>query len=58
MEKKGDDYLNAINRLIGLGIRPDCAIATVNWFLNRGDHEGLENYIENIRTRQVKVSER
>lgn len=50
--------MNAINRLIGLGIRPDCAIATVNWFLNRGDHEGLENYIENIRTRQVKVSER
>ena len=50
--------MNAINRLIGLGIRPDCAIATVSWFLNRGDHEGLENYIENIRTRQVKVSER
>lgn len=50
--------MDSISRLICLGIRPDCAVDTVNWFLNRGDEQGLEQYIENIRNRRVEVSER
>lgn len=50
--------MDYIGRLVRLGIFPDCARITVKWFESRGDIEGLERYIENIRTRQVEASER
>lgn len=48
--------MDAINRLIRAGIRPDCASETVLWFSQQGDEEGLERYIQEKEKRIVEVS--
>lgn len=48
-----DPYLE----LIELGIRPDCAADTVDFYKNRDDMNGLEQYINHLKCR-VEVSDR
>lgn len=43
--QKGRDEMDAVNRLIQAGIRPDCAAETVLRYEARGDAAGLERYV-------------
>ena len=46
-------------RLIAAGIRPDCAVETVAWYLTQGDACGLERYVAGVETRRnLEVSQR
>lgn len=42
---KGRDDMDAVNRLIKAGIRPDCAAETVLRYEAQGDAAGLEHYV-------------
>ena len=48
--------MDAKERLIRAGIRPDCAAETVHWFAQQGDEDGLERYILEKENRKVEVS--
>lgn len=37
--------MDAVNRLIKAGIRPDCAVDTVLQYEAQGDAAGLEHYV-------------
>lgn len=54
--QKGREHLDAKERLIRAGIRPDCAAETVHWFAQQGDEDGLERYILEKENRKVEVS--
>lgn len=43
---KGRDDMDAVNRLIQAGIRPDCAAETVFQYEALGDLTGLERYVQ------------
>lgn len=43
--------MDAVNRLIQAGIRPDCATETVLDYEVRGDHAGLDRYVEDAELR-------
>ena len=45
LSSKGRDEMDAVNRLIQAGIRPDCAAETVLRYEARGDAAGLERYV-------------
>ena len=50
--------MTAWDQLLSLGIRPDCALDIVHWYTVRGDEDGLQDYIENIRKRRTEASNR
>lgn len=43
--------MDAVNRLIQAGIRPDCATQMVLEFEARGDRAGLERYVADAEQR-------
>ena len=49
--------LDAVNRLIQAGIRPDCASETVLQFEARGDCAGLERYVLDVEDRAARRKE-
>lgn len=52
------DLMTDIDRLLAIGVRYDCALDIVHFFRTRNDLAGLEEYIENIKSRKVEVSDR
>lgn len=52
--QKGRDDMDAVNRLIQAGIRPDCAAETVLRYEAQGDPAGLKRYILDAETRATK----
>lgn len=52
--QKGRDDMDAVNRLIQAGIRPDCATETVLMYEARGDAAGLEHYVQDAETRAAR----
>lgn len=49
--------MDAVNRLIQAGIRPDCANETVLQFEARGDCAGLERYVLDAEAKAAKREE-
>ena len=47
-----------IDLLLAIGVRYECALDIVHYFRVRGDLSGLDEYIENIRSRKMEVSDR
>lgn len=54
---KGRDDMDAANRLIKAGIRPDCAVETVAWFRRQGDDSSLERYVSRAERKAEKRKE-
>lgn len=44
-------------RLLNIGIRPDCAVETIDYYLNFRDEAALEEYISGLENR-LEVSDR
>ena len=43
--------MTPVERLIEAGIRPDCALETVEWYRTQGDDHILERYIQEAELR-------
>ena len=43
--------MTPVERLIEAGIRPDCAVETVEWYRTQGDDHILERYIQEAELR-------
>lgn len=52
--QKGRDEMDAVNRLIQAGIRPDCAMETVLRYEAQRDTAGLERYVLDAEARAAK----
>lgn len=50
--------MSPVERMIQLGMFADDAYAIQKWFVERGDLEGLERYIENKRNFNPEESDR
>ena len=46
--------MRAVERLVELGIDPECAVDTAIWYNQQGNEEGLEEYIHRMEEKLKK----
>ena len=51
---KGRALLVQIDRLVAAGLNPETAVDTALWYVQQGDMDGLEAYVQEIESRSVK----
>lgn len=47
--------MNPYQRLVSLGMNPECARETVFWYMAQGDDDGLEKYVEEVERNAISV---
>ena len=48
--------MNAYQRLVSVGMNPECARESVFWYMAQGDDDGLEEYVREVERNNGKLS--